>query len=282
MTQKPALSIAIDFGPESLSAAKYAQNWGNGLKTSLEFIHVDLSMSHSPDTTLEQYTLFLKEFGHENSQPLNILTQGNLKNSFQEFFETHPHTQYLFVGARNHDFLNRMLIGSFTEKIVQLSPIPVVVCKNSIEHRPTSILVAMDFSTLSEKVVQTAKQLANAFNASMHLVHVVNTNIADYTGINHYFSDLSAFNLDKLVQLQMDKATNELSQWAKKVDCSSYEIHSTIDRNVGLVLNDYAAKNKHDLIIVGEHQRNFVDRMVLGHATLDLIRATEKNICIIK
>lgn len=289
--------VATDFSAQSIVAAKYAHQWSILLEKELEVIHLDLltpmldsmpvSESHIQDMTQvieQQFTKFKSQLGFEIKEPIQVLKNENLKHSFQDFFSKNSFgsESYLFVGAKNHDFLNRFFLGSFTEKVVQLSPIPIVVCKSENFQKPNDILVAVDFSSNTEKILQKSKMLAQSFKANIHLVNVINTNINQYAGLNHYFTDQSIFNLDGLITQQVEMAKKELEKIAQSMQISSFEVHCTVEKNIGAVLGDYATKNRYDLIVVAEHQRNAIDRLILGHTTVDLIRSSDKNICVIK
>lgn len=90
----------------------------------------------------------------------------------------------IILSTRGQTGLSRIALGSTAERVVQFAPCPVLVTRQrsiradqpvniSGEYNPRKILVPVDFSTCSLAGVKYAAQMARAFNARLHLLHVL-------------------------------------------------------------------------------------------------------------
>lgn len=77
------------------------------------------------------------------------------------------------VGTRNRGFFHRTLFGSTARELLQNCPVPVWVTKPEAYRMPSKILVASDFSQVSDKALRLAVSIGSSCLADMHLIHVL-------------------------------------------------------------------------------------------------------------
>lgn len=81
----------------------------------------------------------------------------------------------IVMGTHGRHGLDRVIMGSVAEQVVRRSPCAVMTVRyNAAGDKVTGpILVPVDFSTFSEGTVRQAVELAEAYEAELHLAHVV-------------------------------------------------------------------------------------------------------------
>jgi universal stress protein A len=134
------------------------------------------------------------------------------------------------------------------------------------------ILLAVDFFEQGETVIHRAKELADRYQATLSIIHVVDSLPITDAG---YGADIP-FNLDLTAEL-MDGAKKRLAELAQKLavteDCQWLEMGSPKTEIVRV-----AIENKVDLCVVGSHGRHGLALLlgstangVLHHAPCDVL-----------
>lgn len=78
------------------------------------------------------------------------------------------------MGTHGRTGLAKMLLGSVTERVVRLSPIPVITVHKEVDNmKINKILVPIDFSGYSDTIVERAIAIAEEFKAQLSFLHVV-------------------------------------------------------------------------------------------------------------
>ena len=107
------------------------------------------------------------------------------------------------------------------------------------------ILVAVDLSNDSQKVIDTAAQLAGE-TAKLHLVHVVEPVAAAYS------MDIYAVNISELQQEAINFAEDRLAKVAGNLGIKSDQVHTLLGAPAPEVRN-LAAELGADAIVIGSH-----------------------------
>jgi nucleotide-binding universal stress UspA family protein len=85
----------------------------------------------------------------------------------------------IVMGTHGRRGLPRLLLGSTAREVVQLAPCPVLTARSGTEDAATeglrggALLVAVDFSPASREALLQAVRLAEAFDARVDVVHVM-------------------------------------------------------------------------------------------------------------
>ena len=109
-----------------------------------------------------------------------------------------------------------------------------------------NILVAVDLSNDSQKVIDTAVRMANGDVGKLHLVHVVESVAAAYS------MDIYAVNVSELQQEAITFAEQRLESIGKELGIGSDHLHTLLGAPAPEVRN-LANELKSDIIVIGSH-----------------------------
>lgn len=139
------------------------------------------------------------------------------------------------------------------------------------------ILVPIDFSELSDKVIQVAVDYARLFEAKITLFHAYHSQpvMTEYDGLGMNFENVETINLledsisGQISSLSSEKVPNEIAE-TPIVELGT-AAQSIID----------AAQN-YDMVIMGTHGRTGFQRFILGSVAEKVIRGTDKPVLLVE
>lgn len=133
------------------------------------------------------------------------------------------------------------------------------------------LLVPTDFSRHAGAALDHAVSLASQFEATLHLLHVVNDPRADAYRIGD-----AALNIDQAKKQAEEAARERLRSMAdmpKSVEVQTAVVQQS-DSDVTESIQEYVGAQAIDLIVMGTHGRSRLGHMVLGGVANTLIRRT--------
>ena len=179
----------------------------------------------------------------------------------------------IVMGTHGRSGVDHLFLGSVAEKTLRTSPILVMIVPPRAPdmERAASlrcILCAVDFSQDSTRALAYAASLAQHASARLTLMHVVEMPRGGYDPNVDIGFDMQEF--QKAV---VDWARIQLLKYARSVTAGTGEIDRVIGRGKAYmeILRE-AGERRVDLIVVGVHGRNALDRLVFGSTTEHLVR----------
>lgn len=175
----------------------------------------------------------------------------------------------IVMGTHGRTGVHRFVSGSVTEQVTRLSEIPVFTLRADAETTmPDSyerILVPTDGSECAEAAVEEAVRLADAFDAEVHVVSVVDVNtVAAQSELTN-----ARLVLDELEE-QAEMATERI---VELLDEHGIEGRTAVVQSAPATgIMDYADGHGIDVIVMGTHGRSGIGRFLLGSTTERLIR----------
>lgn len=138
------------------------------------------------------------------------------------------------------------------------------------------LLVAVDFSERTERVLQVASELAQRLGASAWVVHVADPD-PDFVGY------------DAGPDVVRDQVAKELRDEHRRLQAYADDMRAAgVDATAMLVrgptvetLLEMADKQDADLIVAGSHGRSMVGEMLLGSVSQGLIRAARWPVTVV-
>lgn len=161
---------------------------------------------------------------------------------------------------RPHKFL-----GTTAERIVHHAPVPVLVATTPPARAPRNILVPVDDASVTPSLLGTTRDLAEAFEASVTLLHVwsnaVYSHVASMSYAAHRDEDEARREIDQELH---DASVHWLHEMARAGGCRA-PVHAHVAYGkAGDETLKYADEIGADLIVIGRHGAGLVRPTVLG------------------
>jgi nucleotide-binding universal stress UspA family protein len=164
--------------------------------------------------------------------------------------------------ATEHD-IDLIVMGTQgVEKVVRSAPCPVLtVQRPQPGFRVTNILVPVDFGTLSQAAVTYGRALGRAFGARLHLLHVAE---------NHFLRPAVAD-----PHTILERAQQQLTDLVTSEDREMLDAVTVLDvsDSPAEAIVSYAAGADIDLIVMGTHGRQALDRLLAGSVAERVVRS---------
>jgi nucleotide-binding universal stress UspA family protein len=129
-----------------------------------------------------------------------------------------------------------------------------------------SILVPTDGSPAAERAVDHAVELASTFDATVHALYVVDVAL---------YSSLEA-GIDSVVEALEDEGDAAVEAVRSRCDAAGIDAETAVV--VGTVhrsIRDYVAEHDIDLVVMGTHGRQGIERFLLGSVTERTVRLSD-------
>ena len=174
----------------------------------------------------------------------------------------------IVMGTNGRRGIDRLLMGSVAEEVVQQAECPVFTVRFGGEragqdaHR--RILVPVDFSEYGEPALGYARELAEFYGAHLDLLHVV-----EEDGFRLLYGTRP-----RAVAASEVKAQNRqvLEEYARREHIQvPYSVHALIG-NPNLDIVDYARLHDIDLIVIATHGRTGLQRLRMGSVAEKVVR----------
>jgi len=157
----------------------------------------------------------------------------------------------LVLGGKHHSKLGRWLGGSTVQGVVRRLPVPLLVTAGELPIHPR-VMVAVDASYAALPTIRQAIAFARLLGSPLHALHVIDPPPA-------------------IAELPRDwsRAIVERDLWPI---IPLVERGKVIREGVPLAtIVDEAAAWRADVIVVGSHGKGWVDRLLIGSVTEDLL-----------
>ena len=267
--------VPVDFSATSKMAVNY------GLSLALEF-QAKLFLTHivvyEPRAYDEAKAHLLELIPAESREKLNfeiIVKSGDVREEILGIVKDID-IDLVVMGTHGKSYIERMLLGSVTERMLRKLPVPVLTVshldREKEMHKPgpvplQRILYATDLSDESEPGLGFAMRLARELDARLTVTHVVEP-------INSsLLSPEMATYLSEFSVKMRDDAKERLSRFV------ALESDGTVPTTTVLAegfpadaINKIAAKCKADLIVINLQGRGLLDRALLGSTAERVIR----------
>lgn len=132
-----------------------------------------------------------------------------------------------------------------------------------------NVLLPTDFSACADHALTHAIEVADRFDAGLHILHVVNELDPDWYGV----TDAQ----ERAVQLRdqiKEEARERLRELAPEKDL--YDFKTTVSLQLSFdvadSINEYVTEREIDLVVMGTHGRQGLDRLMLGNVADKIVR----------
>jgi len=175
------------------------------------------------------------------------------------------------MGSHGRTGIKHLLQGSVSERVVRLSPIPVLTIHHSIKKfAPKTVLVPIDFSKFSKIAVDRGTFWAELFNAKVILLHVVEQVVhpAFYAA-----SVESMFQIDRDLK---DRTTKKLKEFTGKSGIPAEYL--VVEGKAYNEIVECANEENVDLIVMATRGLTGLDYFLMGSTAERVVRMAECSV----
>jgi nucleotide-binding universal stress UspA family protein len=184
-------------------------------------------------------------------------------------YATENEIDLVVMGTHGRRGLRRLLLGSVAEEVVRLAPCPVLtVPEREDGARPghmERIVVPVDFSEHAKLALAYAVQLADVYEAKLHLLHVVDEVI--YPDFYPPVIPSGGSITEELRDQSLERMRGLLSGF----EGADAAVHVRAGRAAPEIA-DFAEGQSADLVVMASHGLTGISHVLLGSVTEQLIR----------
>jgi len=167
--------------------------------------------------------------------------------------------ELLVVGTRTGGQIERLLLGSTTERVLRKSPVPVLAVKRELPASPSVVLAPTDFSSAAQHAVAEAAALARRWGARLILLHAVEP-IAEA-----YVWPVDSSGTVQLYLAEPEELDPEWDAFLEPLDLDGLESERrTVRGYAAAVISETAAQVDADVVVMGTHGRSGLAHVLLG------------------
>jgi nucleotide-binding universal stress UspA family protein len=290
MLKIESILCPVDFSEFSERACQYAHSFASQYGAKLFVLHVSepfipIQPSYiSPalmDQVYAQQIVTAEEQVRDLAERQNwndvdhevVLERGAVADAILRFVEAN-HIDLIVMGTHGRRGLDRVVLGSVTERILRTARPPVLAVhslpqgsgarEESVQFR--KILFCTDFSHNSPRALEYALLLACKYKARISLLHVI-----ERSGDG---KDLEAEKAQVLQQLRGLVPENVQS-------CATAETAVRAGKTYQEIL-DHAAETQTDLIVMGVRGRNALNLALFGSTTQRVIQLGQWPVLVVR
>ena len=174
----------------------------------------------------------------------------------------------IFMGSHKKGLIQRILIGSTTEKVVKYSHKPIFLLKGKEPEGIKKVLIAYDFSEHAKRAMEFGLNLVKPFNPQIFILSVEETiEIPFVVEIKDVLSE--KYKEEKLKHLkEVEAKLKKEGFWAEAIIVEGTSPAEGIRK--------FLQENPHvDLIILGSRGLSGLKRVLIGSTSSELVRSLE-------
>lgn len=193
----------------------------------------------------------------------------------------HKDYDLIVMGTHAREGLNRMLLGSVTERVVRMAHIPVMVTRAQTSSEFKRILVPVDSTLNSLQVVEHAKALALELPAKLHFVHVTQNIPMPFSDSFGAYGAFDAAGLSKSLEETGNLTLQKAVEICQEFTPTTSLLHANSDQIHNVILG--AAKDVHaDLIVMMTHARAGMERLLLGSVSEGVVHHANVPVLLVR
>ncbi len=279
------LFVPVDFSEFSDKAVEMALLLAEKFASNITLAHVIVLFQEeaNEEKRLEQYEAFVKEREEHIHQKMEVqFPRGESTNvnvdfvvlrgfspadSLLEYIQDH-HCDLVVMGTHGRTGLKHFIHGSVAEKLVRVSPVPVLTVHRSVnKYAIKKILAPIDFSVYSQQAIEQAVSFAEQFQAKITFMHVVEQEI--YPSFYDYPLEIIP---EEDEQIQQVVLKNMEEFVADQVDESLVDGFVVQRGAAHKQIVEYTRENPVDLLVISTHGLTGLDYLLLGSTAEKVIR----------
>lgn len=169
------------------------------------------------------------------------------------------------MGTHGRTGVERFALGSVAERVLRRASVPVVTARNAATEAYDSLLVPTDGSETAGRATDRALAIAEATQATVHAVHVVDLALIGAGGGGGAAPELAR-------QLE-ERGQAAVSAIDERATAAGLSVQTAVERgSPGNEILRYADREGIDMVVMGTAGRTGLNRVFLGSTTERVIR----------
>lgn len=137
-----------------------------------------------------------------------------------------------------------------------------------------NIVVATDFSDISDRALATGADLANQLGANLHIIHIVQIHPVN-------MPESGNLNVEELDALEEKSASDNMEKALKGLSDDLSVSTSLVKGDPATQVNEMVKEKDADLIVMGTHGRTGLSRLIMGSVAESVLKnSTVPVLCI--
>jgi len=171
----------------------------------------------------------------------------------------------IVIGPHGHRPRPRQFLGTTAERVVRTSQVPVLVGTNPPAGRPQHLLVPVDDSSITPKLLASARDLAEEFDADVTLLHVWSNAAYSHVASMSYAANANEVDARNDISKELrDAGLQWLNEMARTgIDRDRVNAVVTYGKPGDAVLQS-AASTRADMIVLGKRGTGLIAPAFLG------------------
>ncbi len=184
----------------------------------------------------------------------------------------------IVCGTRKTTLKHYTSLGSTSLKLVRKAPCPVWVAKPTREKNYRCVLAAVDLTPVSDKVVDLARNVADAYGAELHLLHVV-----EYPDLWIVYEEGAEKEVAEYKARVKEKSLEKLRALAEARPSPSGVRHLILKEGApSREIIDAAEAMKPDVVVLATLSRTGIAGFITGNTAEKLLPEIKSSLLVVK
>jgi len=245
-----SIVVGVDGSPESAAAASVGSKMALAADVPCRLVHAADDVNTSLAGARDQLRASLQDRVPSSVVDAMVVSSGPTGDVLEAVI-AETHATMLVLGGKHHSKLGRWLGGSTVQHVVRRLTVPLLVTAGELRIRPR-VMVAVDPSYAAGPTIDHAVAFARLLGSPLHALHVVDPPPA-------------------IAELPPDWSREivERDIWPRiPLVAQGKVIREGVPFDT--IVNE-AASWRADVVVVGSHGKGWVDRLLIGSVTEDLL-----------
>ena len=282
-TMYDTILVPTDGSAGAEAAARHALNLASLFDSEVRFLSVVDKRSYSGDlagvdSLVADQREALVEGATNNLRPLEDLAtetavpfessieHGVPHESILEYADEHD-VDMVAMGTHGRTGLQRVLIGSVTERVVRTSDIPVLTTR-AVPNEHSSyedVLIPTDGSDAASAAIDHGLTIAERYDATVHALSVVDVS-----------SLAGSYDVTPIIEAWKDDCERAVTEVAEAAESRDIDVSTEVKQSTPYrAIKTYVENEGVDLVAMGTHGRTGLERYLVGSVTTRTVRTSD-------
>ena len=282
-TMYDTILVPTDGSAGAEAAARHALNLASLFDSEVRFLSVVDKRSYSGDlagvdSLVADQREALVEGATNNLRPLEDLAtetavpfessieHGVPHESILEYADEHD-VDMVAMGTHGRTGLQRVLIGSVTERVVRTSDIPVLTTR-AVPNEHSSyedVLIPTDGSDAASAAIDHGLTIAERYDATVHALSVVDVS-----------SLAGSYDVTPIIEAWKDDCERAVTEVAEAAESRDIDVSTEVKQSTPYrAIKTYVENKGIDLVAMGTHGRTGLERYLVGSVTTRTVRTSD-------